>query len=188
MKFEAEIILALQSILNDFWLYFFRIVTLFGSLFGFVAVLMFIFAKHKRLSYCFALTYAFGVLFNKAIKHIIMRPRPFVIYESILNLDGALGFSMPSGHSCSAALIAVFLCYYVIKFGKHRWSKICVPIFAAIYLLLIMLSRIALGAHYLTDVIAGMSEGILIAILGIIIYNLLRKKYGKTNDVKNSNK
>lgn len=182
MLFEAKIIEFLQAGANGFWLYFFRTFTLFGSWLGFTIALMFIFYKKKKLSYAFALTYAVGVLFNMMLKHIIMRPRPFESFTQILNYAGADGFSIPSGHANSCAMIAVFICFWAIKYSKHKATKICVPIIMALYVALICLSRMFLGAHYLTDVIAGFCEGTIIAIIGIIIFLHTQKKGRKNGE------
>lgn len=183
MLFEAKIIEVLQAGASEFWLYFFRIITIFGSWLGFALALLFIFFKNKKLSYAFFSTYAVGVLLNTVLKHIIMRPRPFVAYETIMNLAGATSYSMPSGHANSSAIIAVFIAFFAIKFCKTRPTKICVPIIMALYVALICLSRMFLGAHYLTDVIVGVIEGIIVATIGLIVYNCYNRKHrtGKYN-------
>lgn len=178
MKFEADIIMFLQAGMNDFWLYFFRVITLFGSWLGFVIALIIVFYKKKSLSYAFAGTYAVGVLVNKVLKHVIIRPRPYVAYEAILDLGGSTGYSMPSGHACSSAIIAVMVAYMAIKYGKTKATKICVPIIMTLYVALICFSRLILGQHYLTDVIAGTIEGVIFAVIGILIYNFILKKKG----------
>ena len=136
------------------------------------------------------MTYAGGVGLNMVLKHIIMRPRPYVAWEAILNLGGSTGYSMPSGHANSAMIIAVFISYLAIKHGKSKWTKVCVPIIMSLYFATICLSRIFLGQHYLTDVIAGGCEGIIVALIGIMLYNLVLKKRkinGKTNKIESDN-
>ncbi len=190
MKFEANIIEFLQAGSNDFWLYFFKIVTLFGSWLGFALALLVVYFKKKSFSYAFFVTFGCGVAINYVLKNIIMRPRPFVTWDSIMNLGGASGFSMPSGHSCSAMIIAVFISYLAIRYAKNRWTKVCLPIIMTLYFALIALSRIFLGAHYLTDVIAGGCEGLIVAIIGILLYNLVMKKRnanGKANKTESNN-
>jgi len=49
MLFEAKIIEVLQAGTSEFWLYFFRIITIFGSWLGFALALLFIFFKNKKL-------------------------------------------------------------------------------------------------------------------------------------------
>lgn len=194
MQFEAKIIELLQAGATEFWLYFFRIITIFGSWLGFVLILMFFFFKKKEYSYAFAISYGIGVLLNTVLKHIIMRPRPFVVYETIANFGAATGYSMPSGHANSAAMIAVFVAYFAIKYAKNKPTKICVPIIMALYVALIVLSRMFLGAHYLTDVIVGIIEGVIVATIGLIVYNWLLKKHkigsrnGKTDKTEGGDK
>ena len=45
----------------------------------------------------------------------------------------------------------------------------------------IMLSRLVLGVHFLTDTIVGMIEGILLAIIAILLYNYYKKKGNKNS-------
>lgn len=190
MKFEAEIILFLQSHCSGLVIDIFRAITLFGSFIGFGIALMIVFFQNKKLSYAFVASFLVGTGMNWVLKTIIRRPRPFDFYSTILNLGAENGFSMPSGHACAAAIIAIFVAYAAIKYGKNMATRVCVPLASAVYFLAIIFSRMLLGAHYLTDVLAGGAEGAVIAILGITAFNLIMKKVanGKADKVKTDNK
>ena len=180
MKFEANIIIFLQSVPgSEHWLTFFKFVTLFGSWLGIAIAFLILFLKKKSLGVAYGLTTAIGVGFNSILKVLIKRPRPFETWQSILNLGGSTGASMPSGHTNSATLLAVFISYMAIKYGKNRATKVCVPIIMALFVALVGLSRIYLGQHYLTDVIAGAVEGFIIAVVGIVLYNFILKRMGQ---------
>jgi membrane-associated phospholipid phosphatase len=98
-----------------------------------------------------------GMLLNELIKLLVHRHRPFV--------DGPFvdwsGYSFASGHTIGATLLYGQILLFVIPFLKsRRWRGL--SIFVAVTLVLLVgFSRIALGAHYLTDVLAGMFFGIL---------------------------
>lgn len=174
MKFEADIILLLQSA-GEGWIIFFRIFTLLGTWLGFVLALMPLFFHKKNLSYAFFATFLGGAAINFGLKHIITRPRPYVAWDAILDLGGSTGYSMPSGHAVSATIIAIFLSYLAIRYAKKKSTKICVPCIMVLYWATVLLSRMVLGQHYLTDVIAGTGVGIVIAVIGLVTYHFIMK-------------
>lgn len=88
---------------------------------------------------------------NQLLKRIIERPRPegFRIVEE-------LGYSFPSGHSMvSMAFYGLFI-YFIYKKVKNKYIKWTSIILLALLIILIGLSRIYLGVHYASDVLAGL--------------------------------
>lgn len=98
-----------------------------------------------------------GMLLNEWVKVLVHRHRPFV--------DGPFvdwsGYSFASGHTIGATLLYGQLLLFVLPILKSRhWRLLC--IFSAISLVLLVgFSRIALGAHFLTDVLAAIFFGAL---------------------------
>src|ERR1700756_2310391 len=96
-----------------------------------------------------------GMLLNEWVKVLVHRQRPFV--------DGPFvdwsGYSFASGHTIGATLLYGQLLLFVLPVLKTRhWRLLC--IFSAISLVLLVgFSRIALGAHFLTDVLAAIFLG-----------------------------
>jgi membrane-associated phospholipid phosphatase len=96
-----------------------------------------------------------GMLLNEWLKVLVHRNRPFV--------DGPFvdwsGYSFASGHTIGATLLYGQLLLFVLPLLKARhWRLLC--IFSAISLVLLVgFSRIALGAHFLTDVLAAIIFG-----------------------------
>ena len=109
MKFEADIIEFLQTNASVGFIRLFQIITLFGSILGAIIVFVILFFKKRSFSYAFLITFIVASVINKILKAIIMRDRPFVTYETIINYGDASGYSMPSGHSLSAGVFAPFL-------------------------------------------------------------------------------
>ena len=180
MKFEADLIRFLQGNLNPIWVIFFQIITLFGSVLGLAVSFLLIFVKDKKLAICLLIAYFLSQLLNRILKRIILRDRPFVSYDDIVNYGEESGFSMPSGHSVGASLCLVFLIYYIFSLKLQKSDKIIYSISLVFLLFTIALSRMVLGVHYLTDIIWGIIIGILFAIISILLYNVIVKKSSKT--------
>ena len=75
--------------------------------------------------------------------------------------------SFPSGHTGTAFTIALVLSLVI---NKKSWA-IILPVLA----LFVAYSRVYLGQHYVTDVLAGMVVGIVAAVLSVLIYQKLNK-------------
>jgi undecaprenyl-diphosphatase len=101
-----------------------------------------------------------GTLIYKWIKGKTLRPRPYEIHQDIWLTGRPLDrFSFPSGHTLHAvAFCAVGLFYY------PQLAGLLLP-----FTVLVALSRVVLGLHYPSDVIAGACIGGFIASLFIIL-------------------
>jgi undecaprenyl-diphosphatase len=97
-----------------------------------------------------------GMLLNEWIKLLVHRHRPFV--------DGPFvdwsGYSFASGHTMGATLLYGQLLIFLLPLLKGRPLRILCVVGAASLVLLVGFSRIALGAHFLTDVVAAIVFGI----------------------------
>ncbi len=117
---------------------------------------------------------ALGVsLANKGIKALVMRPRPDAAY--FLIEQG--GWSFPSGHSITSMFFFGMAIWLIRKNVQNRKCANVLTALLAIPMMLIGISRVYLGVHYPTDVLAGWSLGILaITIIAVIIEILESKK------------
>jgi membrane-associated phospholipid phosphatase len=98
-----------------------------------------------------------GMLLNEWVKILVHRPRPFLAGPFV---DWS-GYSFASGHTIGATLLYGQLALFVVPAIKSlHWQRLIV-LAAALLVLLVGFSRIALGAHYLTDVLAAIVFGIL---------------------------
>ncbi len=172
MNFEIEIIYWLQNLRNDFLDELFQIFTIFGEELILIVVLGFVYwCIDKKIGERLGLTVFVSLGLNSVLKLMVMRPRPFVVDNNITNLrpDTAGGYSFPSGHTQTAAT-SYFSLYY---FFKKRWLLIA----AIVITTLVAISRMYIGVHYFTDVLAG-------AALGIGISYFMVKLFEKVKNLK----
>jgi undecaprenyl-diphosphatase len=105
-----------------------------------------------------AITGIAGVALYKALKHVFVRERPFITHSSISLAAAPLDrYSFPSGHTLHAVS---FTWQAVANFPELGW--VLIPLAA-----LIAASRVVLGLHYPTDVLAGATIGVVLATLGL---------------------
>ncbi|MFH1994810.1 MAG: VTT domain-containing protein [Nitrospinota bacterium] len=102
-----------------------------------------------------------GAFLIEILKLVIHLPRPIDIYQ------GALSYGFPSGHTTMSVILYGFLALIIARgtFRNFRWG-----FFAGILLFpfMISISRLYLGAHWLSDVVGGFFVGIVwVSILGI---------------------
>jgi len=83
------------------------------------------------------------------------------------------GYSFPSGHSMISAAFYGFLIYLIYKKVKNKKLKITLIIVLSILIVSIGISRIYLGVHYTSDVLAGFT----VSVSYLIIYTSIVKKF-----------
>src|SRR5581483_6210140 len=71
------------------------------------------------------------------------------------------GYSFASGHSIGATLLYGQIALFLIPVIKSRRGRVCLFAAAGVVVALVGFSRIALGAHYLTDVLGGVFFGMM---------------------------
>lgn len=111
--------------------------------------------RHFRVAVTAAMAVATSSLFVPLVKGIIQRPRPTMLYA------GAESFSFPSGHATLSMTVFGVLAVIVASHLAPRWRPLAIG--AAIgAALIIAFTRLYLGAHWLSDVAAGVSFGLLV--------------------------
>ncbi len=131
--------------------------TLFLTIFGVMIVVALYLRKHRRGALLFTLTTVGSSILIFVLKHIFKRVRPEPFFDTLLPTSD----SFPSGHSlgsfCFYGALAVILTTRI----KSVRLKIIVWISAAAMILLVGISRIYLGVHYPSDVVAGYVVGLI---------------------------
>jgi undecaprenyl-diphosphatase len=124
---------------------------------------------HRHWTLSLAVALGGGMLINTALKFAFHRDRP-VWEDPLLTLSSA---SFPSGHTAGATLFYGFLAAYMVWNTPEAWRRAIVVAGCTLMVALVGFSRIYLGAHYLSDVLAAVSMSIvwlvivLIAVRGI---------------------
>jgi len=142
--------------------------TFLGStLFITILCVLSLFLKKYRITIISNTLITVGI--SQALKFIVRRSRPLDIA-----LIKETGFSFPSGHSMVSAAFYGLIIYLIYKSKMKKQLKMLLIILFSLVILNIGLSRIYLGVHYTTDVLAGF---ILAAIHLILFVELIYKKY-----------
>jgi undecaprenyl-diphosphatase len=97
-----------------------------------------------------------GNLLNFCLKHLIRRGRP-VFDDPIFSLPT---YSFPSGHAMASTVFYGLLAIYALANARQRYAAYFATAAAVFMVALVSFSRVYLGLHYLTDVMAGIAEGI----------------------------
>jgi membrane protein DedA with SNARE-associated domain/membrane-associated phospholipid phosphatase len=143
---------------------------------GAVALLLAIKRCWRTLAYWFA-----AVVFAQALvwvlKLSVARTRPSAIYAGIEQ------YSFPSGHATSAIVLYGFLAFLLLQGRSARW-KVAGSAIAVGLILLIAFSRLYLGAHWFSDVLAGLSVGLAwVSLLAIAYTHHVRETRLRTSSL-----
>ncbi|MBQ7840536.1 MAG: phosphatase PAP2 family protein [Lachnospiraceae bacterium] len=165
INLDGNILLWIQDFLrNDVLTPFFTFITSLGN--GgtiwiiFTAILIF-YPKTRKIGLMCACALIFShIVNNTLLKNLVCRTRPFDNIPALTPLiERPSSFSFPSGHTASS-----FTCAWVLF--KKLPKKLGVP--AILLAALIGFSRLYLGVHYPSDVLAGMLGGILMSCLAFV--------------------
>jgi len=145
--------------------------TLFLSVVFICIFVIFIRMNWKRAAVLLTVTMIGAVTLNFVLKVSFARPRPVPFFDTPLPDS----YSFPSGHALYAVCFYGVLPWLVAVRIRDRSLKILIWFLAVMITLLIGLSRIYLGVHYPSDVIAGYA-GAIVWVLTVIWADLLLKK------------
>jgi membrane-associated phospholipid phosphatase len=150
---------------------FFKIVTLAGNVavLGVIVVAIgFLLVRRGRANDAALLFLTFGgaSVVNALLKLIFHRPRPELAF---IHLDT---YSFPSGHAAISSATFTVMAYLLARRHHSARARIWIGLGAAAAIALVGFSRLYLGAHYLSDVLAGISFGVAWAAFSLLAYTL----------------
>jgi undecaprenyl-diphosphatase len=134
---------------------------------AFIAAI-FLFMRKRTHAAVFEVVTLVGLPLNMALKGVVGRPRPDRdIVEVLLP---TVGLSYPSGHAMASTMVYGFLAaLFWIHAGPKKLRK-WVTVLLALVPPLVSLSRVFVGAHFLSDVIGGMTAGIFCLVFLVKLY------------------
>jgi undecaprenyl-diphosphatase len=109
------------------------------------------------------------------IKLLIQRDRPDVSFSLI----SSGGYSFPSGHATCSIIFYGILGFLLWRLFRKRWQKILITLLVVVIVFMIGFSRIYLGVHWTSDVLAGWSLGLIVLLLFIAIYKKHEEAYSE---------
>ena len=153
----------ISKLISPVFTLFFKIITNLGSapILIIITVSTLIIFKNKKYGVFMSSNLIIIVLLNQLLKSFFERPRPVD-----LMLIDASGYSFPSGHSMVSMAFYGFIIFLICKYCKNKNIKLISTILLSSLITLIGISRIYLGVHYASDVIAGFC----ISVSYLIIY------------------
>jgi len=113
-----------------------------------------------------------ALLLTTGLKHVIDRPRPPLRHEGVI----VYTTSFPSGHSALSACIYLTLGGLLGRASRRRTIEFYFLFLAATLTFLIGCSRVYLGAHFPTDVLAGWTVGLVWAIVCWLVARELQRR------------
>jgi len=119
-------------------------------------------------------TAASGEIANMALKNMFLRPRPTIVPH----LRDVSSTSFPSGHAMESAIIYLTLGAMLMRLAERRLTKIYCISMAVFMTLLVGISRVYLGVHYPSDVVAGWMFGFFWASLCWIVARRFEQETG----------
>ena len=163
---DISILLYIQEHIRKEWMNgFWKAITFLGEGGWFwilLAVILLLMKKTRKVGAAAAIALAIGALItNVWLKNMVARVRPYDTYSALILLASKpKDWSFPSGHTC-ASFASAFVYFRLLP------KKYGIP--AIILACMIAFSRLYLGVHYPTDVLAGLLVGLLASVLAIWI-------------------
>lgn len=151
LVFDSSIYETLMGFRCSFLDILFKTITWFGNpitIIGLVVIFIVIFRNKDSL--LLTISALDSVILNSIIKHVVKRDRP-----NILRLVSESGYSFPSGHAMISVCVYGFLFYLAMVRIKNKYLRWVSCLILGFLIFGIGISRVYVGVHYASDIIAG---------------------------------
>lgn len=161
-QLDQNILLWIQDhIRNDILTPIFTFITHLGdkgSIWIVLALLLLIPKKTRKVGFASLLALLFSLIVNNGIiKNLVARPRPYTVIDGLQRIiEAQKDFSFPSGHTASSFAAATVM-------YRELPKRYGIP--AILFACLMAFSRLYVGVHYPSDVLAAVVSGVLLGIL-----------------------
>ena len=135
-----------------------------------VIIALLILRKFNWVLYLFV-TVGGAALLDMELKRYFARARP----DLAEMLRRASGYSFPSGHAMGSTVTFLALSYLAFRTATRWRAKAAVLAFGITLILAVSLSRVYLGVHWISDVVAGISGGTLWVVISTMAYETVRR-------------
>jgi len=157
-------------LISDFTTLMAKIITRLGGATVLITltIVFLVLIKNKKIGISIVTNLGIITLLNVLLKNIVQRPRP-----TEFRMIQETGYSFPSGHSMVSMAFygyLIYLIYHEIKNKKLKWTLI---VLLSILIVTIGTSRIYLGVHYTSDVLAGFA----ISVSYLVVYTSVSKRF-----------
>jgi membrane-associated phospholipid phosphatase len=181
VKFDINFSILIYNLRSPILTQIMIFITNLGSEFTLVVAsissIIFAWKKYRQEAILFLFALLSGLLINITFKDIIQRPRP-----NIAPIISENSYSFPSGHAMNSFIFYSLVVYFIYHFTRNRKYVTISAIIAALLISGIGLSRIYLGVHYPSDIIAGYFAGfwwvttIILIQKTLIFYEIMHKQ------------
>lgn len=151
--------------INDVFTNIYKVITFLGST-EFIIFLcifflvLFIILKKKNTGIIITIVLIISTIVNNLLKIILMRARP-----EVLSFVEEHSYSFPSGHTMASVSMYGILLYLVLKSKINSKLKIILSSILTILPILVALSRVYLGAHFMSDVVGAFIVSIILLLI-----------------------
>jgi undecaprenyl-diphosphatase len=142
-----------------------------AALVAFVAVVQ----RQFRVAIIVVIAVGGAALLSTIVKNAVARPRPV----PPIPIQHVAGWSFPSGHAMAAASVAAVL-IAVVSWPRGRNRNVAVSI-VVLLVAAVATSRLALGVHYLTDVVGGLALGVCWSSMVVVVVFAIRLPHREQN-------
>lgn len=141
---DQQVYQGLQALTSEQLTGIMIVITFLGSTLGIIIICMICLVTHIKKGFFISINVAIVAILNQLIKFIVARPRPDVIH-----LVKETSYSFPSAHAMASMAVFGMIAYFLWK--KHK----VIAVLTLSIPILIGITRIYLGVHFTSDVIAG---------------------------------
>jgi membrane-associated phospholipid phosphatase len=154
-----------------------RLATWFGSpwaVTGLAAALALyvLWRRHLRWLAVLLVTVPGGTLFNRLLKAAVRRGRPY-LDDPVVTVTG---YSFPSGHTLAATVLYGVVAAYLCAHTRDWRLRALTLVSASLLVAAVGASRVYLGAHYVSDVLGSLAEGLAWLSLSLTAAHAIRRR------------